>query len=101
MHPRLLREDTVSTSAFRHPLAILTVLGGLLIAAAPAGAHGAGAGITYNGHAGLGANPIALSKGSIVTNNNDPDTLARCLLSGAGESVATGQPSRRHPGHIC
>ena len=95
MHPRHRREHTVSTSAFKHPLAILTVLGGLLIAAAPAsaqqgeiatdtpsgfpadhsaftaaqpktlacelmavapaGAHGVGAGITYNGHAGLGA----------------------------------------------
>ena len=123
----------MSTSAFKHPLAILTVLGGLLIAAAPASAqqgeiardtlsrfpadhsaftaaepetlscelvavasasaHGAGAGIVYNGHAGLGANSIAVSKGSIeliVTNNNDPDTMGRCLLSGGGESTVEG-----------
>jgi hypothetical protein len=50
----------------KRPLASLAVLAGLLIAAAPAGAHSAG--ITYNGHAGLGANHI-------VTDNKDPDAL--------------------------
>jgi hypothetical protein len=61
------------TRAFKRPFALLTILGALLIAAAPAGANPGAcrssftaaqpkelacelmAGITYNGHAGLGA----------------------------------------------
>jgi hypothetical protein len=64
------------------PLAILTLLGGLLISATPASARGAA--ITYNGHAGLGANHI-------VTDNKDPDAM---VVLAAVSAASSDRPSR-------
>ena len=82
-------------STFKGPLVSAAVIAGLLTGAAPGSAQADGAAppslaaaeqgslglIAYNGHAGVGARGVDVSMDHIeitgvVTNNNDPDTMA-------------------------
>ena len=79
-------------STFKAPLASAAVIAGLLTAAAPGSAQADGAApparaaaeqgslglIAYNGHAGFCGVDVSADhmEGYVVTNNNDPDTMA-------------------------
>jgi hypothetical protein len=82
-------------STFKGPLVSAAIIAGLLTGAAPGSAHAHGAAppalaaaeqgslglIAYNGHAGVDARGVDVSTDyveitGVVTNNNDPDTMA-------------------------